>query len=205
LKGEIEVALKAPRPPDEYRRILKSALEEVDRLARLVEGLLLLARADAGVLRMDRKPVDLARLVEEVFEPGRVLAEARGVRLSLGPVESLSIEGDGERLGRVLLNLLDNAIKYTPTGGRVALSVGREGGWASLRVEDTGIGLSPEEQQKIFERFYRSAEARSSGEGGAGLGLCIARSIVEAHGGRITVQSTLGNGSTFTVLLPLPS
>jgi two-component system, OmpR family, sensor kinase len=205
LKGEIEVALKAPRPPDEYRRILKSALEEVDRLARLVEGLLLLARADAGVLRMDHKPVDLARLVEEVFEPCRVLAEARGVHLSLGPVERLSIEGDGERLGRVLLNLLDNAIKYTPAGGRVALSVGREGGWASLRVEDTGIGLSPEEQQKIFERFYRSAEARSSGEGGAGLGLCIARSIVEAHGGRITVQSAPGSGSTFTVVLPLSS
>ncbi|MEW6665731.1 MAG: heavy metal sensor histidine kinase [Thermodesulfobacteriota bacterium] len=205
LKGEIEVALNAPRTPEEYRRILKSALEEVDRLARLVEGLLLLARADAGVLRMDRKAVDLARLAEEAFGQGRILAEARGVRLSLDPVEPVPIEGDGERLGRVLLNLLDNAIKYTPAGGRVTLSVGRDKGFAFLKVEDTGIGLSPEEQEKIFERFYRSAEARSGGEGGAGLGLCIARSIVEAHGGSIAVKSTPGSGSSFTVFLPLPS
>ena len=205
LKGEIEVALRMPRTPEEYQRILKSALEEIDRVARLVEGLLLLARADAGVLRMDLQPVDLAQLVEDVYGQAKVLADRRKITLLLGVMEPLSIRGDYERLRQVLLNLVDNGIKYTPSGGRVTLSLQRDGEWASLRVTDTGIGLSPGDQEKIFERFYRSAEDRSRGEGGAGLGLCIARSIAEAHGGKIQVESTPGLGSTFTVLLPLQS
>jgi heavy metal sensor kinase len=202
LKGEIEVALRSPRSLEEYQRILKSALEEIDRLAGLAEGLLHLARADAGVLRMDRRTVDLARLVEEVYEQGKVLAGARAITLSLGRMEPVSVQGDGERLKRALLNLLDNGIKYTPAGGHLTLSLERTGEEARLEVKDTGIGLSTEEQDRVFERFYRSAEARSSGEGGAGLGLCIARSIVEAHGGRIEVKSSPGLGSTFTVVLP---
>ena len=205
LKGEIEVALRMPRTPEEYQRILKSALEEIDRVARLVEGLLLLARADAGVLRMDLQPVDLAQLVEDVYGQAKVLADRRKITLLLGVMEPLSIRGDYERLRQVLLNLVDNGIKYTPSGGRVTLSLQRDGEWASLRVTDTGIGLSPGDQEKIFERFYRSAEDRSRGEGGAGLGLCIALSIAEAHGGKIQVESTPGLGSTFTVLLPLQS
>jgi heavy metal sensor kinase len=205
LKGEMEVALRSPRSPEEYQRILKSALEEIDRIARLVEGLLLLARADAGVLRMDRKTVDLSQVVEEIYEQGKVLAAARDIDLLLGQMEPSLIQGDAERLRRLLLNLMDNGIKYTPAGGRVTLSLQREGEWARLKVEDTGIGLSPEDQERIFERFYRSAEARSRSEGGYGLGLCIAKSIVEAHGGRIEVNSTQGLGSTFAVLLPLDS
>jgi heavy metal sensor kinase len=205
LRGEIEVALRTLRDPDEYQRVLKSALEEIDRLTRLVEGLLLLARADAGVLRMDHQSVDLAQLVEDVYRQAKILADARNIRLLLGEMEPLSIQGDYERLRRVLLNLVDNGIKYTPAGGRVTLALQREGQWASFQVADSGIGLSPEDRERIFERFYRSAEARSQGEGGSGLGLCIARSIVEAHGGRIQVESTPGQGSTFTVLLPLPS
>ena len=205
LKGEMEVALRSPRSPEEYQRILKSALEEIDRIARLVEGLLLLARADAGVLRMDRKTVDLSQVVEEIYEQGKVLAAARDINLLLGQMEPTLIQGDAERLRRLLLNLMDNGIKYTPAGGRVTLSLQREGEWARLKVEDTGIGLSPEDQERIFERFYRSAEARSRSEGGYGLGLCIAKSIAEAHGGRIEVNSTPGLGSTFAVLLPLDS
>lgn len=205
LKGEMEVALRSPRSPEEYQRILKSALEEIDRIARLVEGLLLLARADAGVLRMDRKTVDLSQIVEEIYKQGKVLAAARHITLLLGQMEPTLIQGDVERLRRLLLNLMDNGIKYTPAGGRVTLSLQREGGWARLKVEDTGIGLSPEEQERIFERFYRSAEARTHNEGGYGLGLCIAKSIAEAHGGRIEVNSSPGLGSTFAVLLPLDS
>jgi heavy metal sensor kinase len=205
LKGEIEVALRNPRTPEEYQRILKSALEEIDRVARLVEGLLLLARAEAGVLRMDLQPADLAQLVEDVYAQVKVLAETRNISLFLGRMEPLSIQGDYERLRRVLLNLADNAIKYTPPGGRVTISLQREGEWAFLQVTDTGIGLSPEDRERIFQRFYRSAEARSRSEGGAGLGLCIARSIVEAHGGKIQVKSSPGLGSTFAVLLPLQS
>ena len=205
LKGEIEVALRSPRTADEYRAVLTSALEEIDRLTRLVDGLLLLARADAGVLRMDRRPVDLTKLVEDVCGQAKVLADARGVVLRPEGMEPLTISGDYDRLRRMLLNLVDNGLKYTPSGGRVGISLRREGPWAALRVADTGIGLSPEEQKKIFERFYRSPEAKSRGEGGAGLGLCIARSIVEAHGGIIRIESAPGQGSAFTVLLPLPS
>ena len=205
LKGEIEVALRTPRTPNEYQGILTSALEEINRLTRLVEGLLLLARADAGVLRMDHKPVDLVQLIEEAYGQAKILADNRQITLLLKEMEPLTVSGDYDRLRRVLLNLVDNGIKYTPAGGRVMLSLRGEGQWASLRIADSGIGLSPEEQKNIFERFYRSAEARSRAEGGAGLGLCIARSIVEAHGGKIQVESAPGQGSTFTVLLPLPS
>jgi two-component system, OmpR family, sensor kinase len=203
LKGELEVALRAPRTPEEYRRILTSALEESERIARLVEGLLLLSRADAGVLRMDRQPVDLAHLVAEVCEQTQVLANAHAVTLGLERVTPLTIQGDREHLRRLLLNLVDNGIKYTPVGGRVILSLQQDDGWAVIRVSDTGIGLSPAEQEQIFQRFYRAPEAVSQGEEGSGLGLCIARSIAEAHGGRIQVDSAPGHGSTFTVFLPL--
>jgi len=205
LKGEIEVALRTPRGPDEYQRILKSALEEIDRLTRLVEGLLLLARADAGVLRLDRKPVDLAGLVADVYGQTKILADDRHVTLSMEQVEPLTVPGDYDGLRRVLLNLVDNGIKYTPAGGRVTVSLRRDPQWASLKITDTGIGLSPEERKNIFERFYRSLEARSRDENGSGLGLCIVRSIVEAHGGKIQLESAPGRGSAFTVLLPLGS
>jgi heavy metal sensor kinase len=202
LRGELEVALRAPRTPDEYRRVLASALEESERIARLVEGLLLLSRADAGVLRMDRRPVDLAQLAGDVCEDIRVLADARGVSLTVAPLPSVTIQGDREHLRRLLLNLLDNGIKYTPAGGRVSLTLAREGGWAVLRVSDTGIGLSEADQERIFQRFYRAPAAVSQGEEGSGLGLCIARSIAEAHDGCIEVDSTPGKGTTLTVSLP---
>ncbi len=203
LKGEIEVALRTPRTPEEYQRILESALEEINRISRLVEGLLLLARADAGVLRMDSRRVDLEQLLEEVYKQSRILAEARRVRLRIASVQPLTVQGDPELLRRLLLNLVDNGMKYTPSGGEVTLSLQSDGTRASLRITDTGIGLSAEEQEQIFKRFYRAAAAHSGGEGGAGLGLCIAKSIAEAHGGKIEVESTPGRGSTFRILLPL--
>ena len=203
LKGELEVALRAPRSPEAYQRHLQSALEEVERMAILVDGLLLLARADAGVLRMDRQPVDLAQLVAEVVGQTRVLAAAQRLTIEPGPLDPATIQGDYERLRRLLLNLVDNGIKYTPPGGRVTLSLHRCGSWASLRVADTGIGLSLAEQEQVFQRFYRADSARAHGQGGAGLGLCIAQSIAEAHGGHIQIDSTPGHGSTFTVCLPL--
>jgi two-component system OmpR family sensor kinase len=205
LKGELEVALRAPRSPEAYQRHLQSALEEVERMATLVDGLLLLARADAGVLRMDRQPVDLAQLVAEVVGQTRVLAAAQRLTIEPGPLDPATIQGDYERLRRLLLNLVDNGIKYTPPGGRVTLSLHRCGSWASLRVADTGIGLSLAEQGQVFQRFYRADSARAHGQGGAGLGLCIAQSIAEAHGGHIQIDSTPGHGSTFTVCLPLHS
>jgi two-component system OmpR family sensor kinase len=203
LKGELEVALRSPRRPEEYQQILKSGLEEINRIAHLVGGLLLLARADAGVLRMDRQPVDLKRLLNEVYEQVKVLADSRSVNISLGSLEPVSIPGDYEHLRRLLLNLVDNGVKYTAAGGRLTLSLQSEGGWASMRVSDTGMGLSREEQARVFQRFFRAAQARSQGGESSGLGLCIAQSIAEAHGGRIEVESSPGKGSTFTVFLPI--
>jgi two-component system, OmpR family, sensor kinase len=202
LKGEIEVALRNPRTPEEYEDVLRSALEEIDRVARLVDGLLLLARADAGVLRLDLQPVDLSRVVEDVFGQAVVLSEKSGVQLIRRDTQPIFIRGDYDRVRRLVLNLVDNAIKYTPPGGQVAISLGREGGNAALRIEDTGVGIPPEEQEKIFQRFYRTSEGRTRNQG-SGLGLCIAGSIAAAHGGEIRLQSVPGQGSTFTVLLPL--
>lgn len=205
LKGELEVALRLPRAPEEYRATLKSALEEVNRIAHLVEGLLLLHRAEAGVLRMDRQEVDLGQLLQEVYGQLKVVADSRSIELRLGPTEPVSIRGDRELLRRVLLNLTDNAIKYTAPKGIVSLSLQRKGKGASLLVSDTGIGIPREEQERIFQPFYRTAEARSLAEGGTGLGLSIARSIALAHGGTIEVQSAPGQGSTFRVQIPIES
>jgi heavy metal sensor kinase len=203
LQGEIEVALRLPRSPDEYQRVLSSALEESARIARLVEGLLLLSRADAGVLRMDRQPVDLAKLLAETVDYAQVLGKSHGVALECEPVAPLTIRGDSQHLRRLLLNLVENGIKYTPAGGRVTLSLRADGAWAVLCVEDTGIGLKPEERERIFQRFYRAPAAMEQGREGSGLGLCIADSIAGAHGGRIQVESSPGQGSVFSVFLPL--
>ncbi|MGD0661127.1 MAG: ATP-binding protein [Syntrophorhabdales bacterium] len=203
LRGEVEIALRAERSPEEYVRVMKSALEEIERISLLVEGLLLLARSDAGVLKMDLKPLDPMALVEDVLGRLGPLARARSVALSLGSMEPMEMRGDLVHLRRLLFNLVDNAIKYTPEGGTVRVSVERRGEWAMLAVEDTGIGVAHEEQHKVFQRFYRSAEARSGAEGGSGLGLAIVKSIAEAHGGRAEVESAPGRGSTFKVYLPL--
>jgi signal transduction histidine kinase len=231
LKGEIEVALRSARDPDEYQRVLASALEEVERMAHLVDDLLMLSRADAGALRWDRGLVELDRLVEEVAKQGEVLGRARGVQVAIQSLEPLIAHGDEQRLRQLLLNLVDNAVKYTPPGGQVALSlrrVGEESGdpiapppetlpdrpiaqspdrpapeWVEIAVRDTGVGIPPEALPRIFERFYRADGARSHEAGGAGLGLCIAKTIAEAHGGTIRAESAPDAGSTFTVRLPL--
>jgi heavy metal sensor kinase len=202
LKGEIEVALRSGRTPEEYQGVLTSSLEEIERISRLVEGLLLLARADSGVLRMDHKPVAVHELVAEVAAQMQKMADDQGVSLHLEKLTPVTLCGDREQLFRLLLNLMDNAIKYTPAGGRVTLSLRRDGSQAEISVTDTGIGLSEAEQAQIFTRFYRAAQARSQSGGGAGLGLCIAQSIAEAHGGKIQLHSSPGQGSTFTVVLP---
>jgi heavy metal sensor kinase len=202
LKGEMEVALRSQRSPEEYQRVLESGLEEIDRISHLVEGLLLLARADAGVLRLDLRPVELKELLQEIYEQMKVVADDHSIRFHPSLLEPVSVRGDREHLRRLLLNLVNNAIKYTPAGGEVILSLQSEKNWASLKISDTGIGLSKDEQERIFSRFHRATETRSRDEKGVGLGLSIARSIAEAHGGRIQVESTPGQGSTFTVLLP---
>ena len=234
LRGEIEVALRHPRSSDEYRQLLERLLESVESMARMVDGLLLLSRADAGALRLAAEPVELDRLVEDVAKEGEVLGRSKQVCVRIQALEPLVVTGDGPRLTQVLRNLVDNAVKYTSAGGEVSLALragsgaggqgsgkGEEttgtteahslagprrpapGPCAEIAVRDTGIGIPPEALPHIFDRFYRADPARSRDSGGAGLGLCIARTIAEAHGGRIEVASTPGAGSTFTVRLPL--
>ena len=176
LKGELEVALRTSRSPEEYRRILRSALEEINGIAGLVEGLLLLARADAGVMRMDKKSVDLSELVEEIRSRTQVLADAQDITLLSGQLDPVFVDGDYERLRMLLLNLVENAVKYTPPKGRVILSLEKEDQEACIKITDTGIGIPHDEQDKIFQPFYRGSEARSRGKG-VGLGLAIASSI----------------------------
>lgn len=203
IRGEMEVALRSKRTPEEYEETLRSAIEETERIGRLVDGLLLMARSEAGVLRMDRRRIDLEGLAEEVVDRLRSMAEERAVELRLVPPESGPVEVDGDRdhLSRLVSNLVENGLKYTRPGGRVVVSFVREEGRILLHVADTGVGIREEDRDKIFQPFYRSPEVLP--ERGEGLGLSIARSIAVAHGGGLRVESMPGGtGSVFTLDLP---
>ena len=201
LRGELEVALRSSRSPEEYEQTIKSALEEIDKISQLVDGMLMLSRAEAGVLKFDRQSVDLGRLVEEVYWRLKVLAEARSVDLLLGELASVVVNGDPERLRQLLINIIENGVKYTGAGGRVTVSLTAEDHRAVLEISDTGSGIAEQEYEKIFQPFYRTHDALP--EKGAGLGLSIARSITLAHHGRIEIESSPGRGSTFRIVLPV--
>ena len=200
IRSNIEFLRRALDAPTEVRAEALADVEaELERLTRLTSDLLLLAKADAGY-RMEMDKVDLRALVLETHRQKQ--APASGVTLELGEVQPARVVGSSAWLKQLLLILLDNALKYTPQGGRITLALGREAGQAVLRVSDTGIGIAPEDLPNIFERFYRADKARARDEGGSGLGLAIARWIVDAHGCEIEVESQPGKGSTFTVRLP---
>jgi heavy metal sensor kinase len=199
-----EIGLRAKREPAEYREIIGSMLEEVDRLSLLVDRLLTLSRADIGesMLAMDR--VDLAELAEEVTAQLDVLAEEKRQTLKVEVGGHFTCVGDRMVLRQALLNLVDNAIKYSPEGGRITVRVSRaDNGTAMLDVSDTGPGIPAEQQQRVFDRFYRvdSARSRENG-GGTGLGLSIARWAVEVNGGQLTLENREGPGATFRITLP---
>lgn len=177
---------------------------EVDRMARLVNDLLLLARADYGELKVDLEPMDLDNIVTEVYRDARILAKDRDLTVRIEDYEPARINGNGDRLKQLLLNLVSNAIKFTPDGGTVTMNLRIEDYDAVLEVQDTGIGISPEDQKRIFDRFYQadSSRARHDPSDGVGLGLSIAAWIVNAHHGTISVHSEMGAGTTFTVKIP---
>ena len=202
IKGQVEVALSRERSAQTYREVLSAVNEDVNRLIRLVGSLLTLARADAGQIPIARERVDLGELVAGVVEQAGPMAEERGVHIEAAPAPPVSLEADADLLLQLLLNLVDNAIKYTERGGVVTLSWARRDHAVELWVRDSGTGISPEQLPHIFDRFYRVDTARSLAEGGTGLGLSICRWIAEAHGGSISAESTPGSGSTFTVRLP---
>jgi signal transduction histidine kinase len=173
------------------------------RLTTIVDNLLTLAKADQGMGQATFSEVDLQELVQELYEDTELLAERKGIAINLRTLSPITIVGDRGRLRQLFLNLVDNAIKYTPDGGSVSLALERHDGTAVFEVSDTGVGIPDEDQGKIFDRFYRVDKARSRELGGSGLGLSIAKWIAELHRGTITVTSTPRKGSTFTVTLPI--
>ncbi|MBM4276433.1 MAG: HAMP domain-containing protein [Deltaproteobacteria bacterium] len=231
LKGEVEVALRKKRPLHEYEQILESNLEEIDRMSKIVEDLLLLSKADIGEIRLNREDIHLTRFIRGLTEQMKILAQPKNIRIEISNhQDEIHVFGDTLRMRELFINLIENGIKYTEAGGSILITLTKEtdpppealrraGGslnpltpkerkaatFAKIIVEDTGIGIAKEDQEKIFNRFFRVDKARSREQGGSGLGLSICKWIVEAHQGEITVQSEPGKGSSFIVKLPLYS
>ena len=203
LQGELEVTLKRMRTAAEYEEVLKSSLEEIRRISSIVENLLLLARVEDRETGLDVREFNLQRVLQEAVDGMKTLAREKFLALSLSPDGAIMMRGDEQKLKQVFINLLDNAIKYTPPHGSVSVSASTTAASVRITVQDTGIGIPPAELPHIFDRFYRVDKARSSS--GFGLGLSIARSIVEAHRGTISAESSLNRGSAFTVFLPAPA
>jgi two-component system, OmpR family, sensor kinase len=203
LRGTVEVALRRPRTSEEYRETLETSLTEIDRLCRLVDDLLTLTRADAGQLRVDRQLCDLAQIAEVAVYMHGARAEAEGVELKLSAPAPLPVEGDVDRLRQVIDNLLDNALRYAPPRSAVEVVASREDGRALVSVHDCGAGLTAEDRAHVFDRFYRADSSRARHSGGLGLGLTIAKAVADAHAGELKVDSEVGNGSTFSLSLPL--
>jgi heavy metal sensor kinase len=211
MRGELEEMLRLEDLPTEAMENVVSTLEEIDRMSRIVNSLMVITRLDAGGERMDMQVLDLSALVRNTMEHLRLLAEEKGLPLTWSCPEGISVYADPMRMKQVLVNLVDNAIKYTVSNeagkdrslGAVEVSVFESGAMATLKVTDHGIGISAETLPHVFERFYRADFARSRGAGGVGLGLAIVKAIVVAHDGTVSISSTPGQGSTVVVRLPL--
>jgi len=201
----LEDLLKTAEMKPELRDSISSALEEAERLSRIAEQLLEMTRLEAGEMMSEPALLDLADLARTAVDQMRVLADEKNVRLSFEGAPGLHVLGDPIRLRQVVVNLIDNAIKYTSPGGSISVSSFQSDGTALLAVADTGIGIPTEALPHVFERFYRVDGARSRHLGGTGLGLAIVKSICIAFGGNVTVQSAIGSGTTFRVELPLES
>jgi heavy metal sensor kinase len=203
LRGEMELALLRARSESDWRTSAASQIDEIDKLTRMVNQLLTLARAEAGEIPLAHDAVDLGALVATITEQLEPVAQARDLDLHCVVHQPVTVRGDSGWLERLLLNLLDNAIKYTPSRGNIRVHVSREQNHARVDVSDTGLGIRADAVPHIFERFYRVDPSRSSTIEGAGLGLSLAKWIVDRHQGQIDVQSEPGKGSTFTIWLPV--
>jgi heavy metal sensor kinase len=203
LRGELESAVEQARLMPELRDRVGSALEEVDRLAKIVETLFAISRLDAGEAQNEWHRFDLGQLVAGTAEQMSLLAEDKGISVACQARDGVTVEGDRARIKQVVVNLLDNAIKYTPSGGSIRLEVQARDHKAVLDVVDTGMGIPSEALPHVFDRFFRVDKARSRDIGGAGLGLAIVKSICIAHDGRVEVESRENQGSRFRVELPL--
>jgi heavy metal sensor kinase len=205
IEAESTLALQKERRPSDYQQSLETVSREARHMSSLINQLLTLARADAQKEQWNFAEVDLGKLISNLSTDIEVLCQEKGLSFQLGQTQDLVVKGDEARLRELFMNLLDNAIRYTPAPGTVSLSLRREGQMAVVAITDTGIGIPAKDIPLIFERFYRVDKSRSRSEGGSGLGLAICRHIAEAHGGKIEVESRVGGGSTFSVWLPLQS
>lgn len=204
MRTTTEVSLRTAETVSDYRDAQKEVLEELEKTSSLVEKLMLLARADAGVETLQRGSVNLADSTKEACDDGQVLAQAKQLTFQENISSStMIVDGDSHALHRLFLILIDNAVKYTPSGGSITVSLNRNGHSAVAEISDNGIGIAAQDLPYIFDRFYRADKARAREFGGVGLGLSIARWVAEAHGGSIEVQSSLGAGSIFRVRIPL--
>ena len=203
IRTSAELALRRPRTDDEYRETLSRILATSEETTHLIENLLTLARADAGATELHFRDIDLVPHLEKIAEEAGILAAGKGIQVSselaAGPVR---VSADPAAIERLLLIVIENAVKYTPSGGKIEMSLSNGAGNARIEIRDSGIGISDKDLPHIFERFYRADQARSRETGGSGLGLAIARWIVDLHGGLIEAQSTLGNGSVIRITLP---
>ena len=203
MKIMLETVMYQPDMPEELRReFMQDMNHEIDRLTGIVTDLLTLTRVDGDKNGMKQEPVNMSDLTEEVLRMLAPAAEKRGQHLESNIEPGLQMMGDRARLNQILYNLTDNAIKYSPDGGRIAVSLRAETEGLVWRVRDNGVGIPPEDQEHIFERFYRVDKARSRETGGTGLGLSIVKQLVSMHGGTITVHSEPNRGSEFKVVFP---
>lgn len=205
LRGETELALRNGRDQDQLRQVLVSNLEEISRMSYLIEDLLLLSKGDLGEIPLKMEPQHLNELIDELHHQAQLLATAKNIKVELHcPEEQIFLQADSLRLRQVFLNLLTNAIKYTPENGIVTISLAIDEKHVATTITDTGIGMDSTHLESIFDRFYRVDKTGNRNDGGSGLGLAIVKWIVDAHQGSVKVSSTPGKGSKFTVLLPLP-
>lgn len=203
LRGTAEVALRPGQNPEPYREALADCVEEADQLLNMLNTLMDISEAETGAMKLTLEEVSVPRLLEDAAELYAHVAEEKNVSLSLGPTEEFNMRADRNRMRQVLANLLDNAVKYTPPGGRVNLCAVRRDGHAVITVSDSGAGIAPEDAPRIWERLYRGAAGRS--QKGLGLGLSLVRAVVRAHGGRVEVSGAHDGGSLFALYLPIKS
>lgn len=203
LQGELEIALHSKKTPEEYEEVLISALEEVSRLSNVVESILELSKAETGQITINLRMENISKIAEEVAEDISIIAEQKKIQIVKAIEPDIIAPVDAPRFHQALLNLLDNATKYTPEGGRIILSLQKDTEYAKLVVEDNGIGIPKEDLNNVFDRMYRASKGIKSGVKGYGLGLSIVKWIVEAHNGTIEVESEVNKFTRFTVKLPL--
>jgi signal transduction histidine kinase len=203
LRGELELALRSDKNIEQYQDILLSALEEVVRLTNVVETLLELSKAEAGQIKMNFEKTNLSRLILDIAEDAEILAESKDIKVKKNIQDDIYVYIDSARIHQAALNIVDNAVKYTPQGGEIKIELTNNLNYAHLTVSDTGVGIPEDELKHIFDRFYRVDKSRSGTTHGAGLGLSIVKWIVDAHNGQIEVESILNEGSTFIIKLPV--